>query len=128
MVCGHSSPPTTDARTMIRLKQSGVSEKRLKTLERKALSALNAYDMGAASLTRCLRNVLAYDSLLVRNETEENDIAEAYRKTLEAKPWKSCTCQVCRSIGINALIFRGLNRNKRRGAHNTLQLFQKIGG
>jgi len=121
-------PPTTDARTMIRLKESGVSERRLKTLERKALAALTAYDIGAASLTWCLRNVLAYDSLLVRNETEEKDIAEAYRKTLEAKPWNTCTCQVCRSIGINALIFRGLNRNKRRGAHNTLQLFQKIGG
>jgi hypothetical protein len=24
------------------------------------------------------------------------------------------------------MIFRGINRNKRRGAHNTLQLFQTV--
>jgi hypothetical protein len=121
-------PPTADGRTMMRLKQSGVSAKQLKKLEQKALSALNAYDLDAMPLTKCLNTVLAYDSLLVRNEIEENDMADAYRKTLEAKPWKSCTCPVCRSIGINVVIFRGLNRNKRRGAHNTLQLFRKLGG
>jgi hypothetical protein len=121
-------PPTRDPRTMMRLKQSGVSERRLKNLENKALAALNAYDVGATSLTQCLKPILAYDSLLARSESEGNDVAEAYRKTLEAKPWRTCTCQVCRSIGINVVIFRGLNRNKRRGAHNTLQLFHKLGG
>lgn len=121
-------PPTTDPRTMIRLKESGVSERRLKNLEHNALSALNAYDIDATSLTKCLSTILAYDSLLARSESEGNDVAEAYRKTLEAKPWRTCNCQVCRSIGINVVIFRGLNRNKRRGAHNTLQLFHKVGG
>jgi hypothetical protein len=121
-------PPTRDPRTMMRLKESGVSERRLKNLENKALSALNAYDVGTTSLTKCLRSILAYDSLLARSESEGNDVAEAYRKTLEAKPWRTCTCQVCRSIGIHVVIFRGLNRNKRRGAHNTLQLFHKVGG
>jgi hypothetical protein len=121
-------PPTTDPRTMMRLKDSGVSERRLKNLEQRALSALNAYDIDATSLNKCLKTILAYDSLLARSESEGNDVAEAYRKTLEAKPWRGCSCKVCRSIGINVVIFRGLNRNKRRGAHNTLQLFHKVGG
>ena len=33
-------------------------------------------------------------------------------------PWKKCKCQVCKKCGIEVAIFRGSNRNKRRGMHN----------
>jgi hypothetical protein len=119
-------PPTRDGRTMIRLKASGASERRIKNLEAKALSALRRYDRGTISVALCLKALMAYDSLLTRAEAEQKDLREAYRKTLEARPWQSCECSVCRTIGIDVLIFRGFNRNKRRGAHNTLQLFQQL--
>lgn len=119
-------PPTRDGRTMIRLKASGVGERRIKNLEEKALSALRSYDRGTASINRCLKALMIYDSLLTRAEAEQKDLREAYRKTLEARPWRSCDCNVCRELGIDVLIFRGLNRNKRRGAHNTLRLFHQL--
>ncbi len=121
-------PPTTDARTMRRLRESGVSERKIKNLEQKALSELNAFDRKATSLKKCLDAVLAYDSLLARDETKETDVYEAYRRTLEARPWESCKCPVCSSIGIHIVIFRGYNRNKRRGAHNTLHLYRQLHG
>ena len=49
---------------------------------------------------------------------------ERYRRTLEAKPWQDCDCPFCRKLGIQILIFRGGNRNKRRGAHNTAKLYR----
>lgn len=119
-------PPTRDGRTMIRLKASGVNERRIKNLEEKALSALRGYDWGTTPLSLCLKAVMAYDSLLTRAEAEQKDLRDAYRETLEARPWQSCECRVCRAIGIDVLIFRGFNRNKRRGAHNTLRLFQQL--
>lgn len=41
-----------------------------------------------------------------------------YARTLEDRPWESCDCRVCREGGVEALIFRTSNRNKRRGMHN----------
>ena len=67
-----------------------------------------------------------YHQFLVRGEgtdTEQQDkslskTAALVKRTLEDKPWKHCDCEVCRSIGVDVIIFRSSNRNKRRGFHN----------
>lgn len=120
-------PPTSDPRTLQRLKLSGVTESKIRGLEQKALAALHAFDNGERSLKTCLKAIMEYDKLLSRGEGTEDGLLETYKRTLESKPWKQCECQMCQSIGINVLVFRGLNRNKRRGAHNTLQLYKRIG-
>jgi hypothetical protein len=119
-------PPTSDGRTLIRLRESGLSDKMIQRLEQKALQALRRYDRRAISISDCLKSLRDYDSLLARAETELKDLDEAYRRTLEGRPWRNCSCAMCKAIGIDVLIFRGLNRNKRRGAHNTLQLYRKV--
>ena len=48
-----------------------------------------------------------------------------YREVLERRPWEDCNCQICREIGIEVIIFRGNNRNRRRGFHNTY-VFNKL--
>ncbi len=45
-----------------------------------------------------------------------------------ARPWESCQCPVCASVGIDVLAFRGYNRYKHRGAHNMLMLYRSIEG
>lgn len=119
-------PPTTDPRTLIRLKDSGIGERRIRSLERAALRSLHRYDRAEITLGKCLKAVDAYDSLLIREEAKEKRMLDAYRRTLKSKPWKKCDCNVCRDLGIDVLIFRGLNRNKRRGAHNTLGLYRQL--
>ncbi|TIW72286.1 MAG: hypothetical protein E5V53_33010, partial [Mesorhizobium sp.] len=33
-------------------------------------------------------------------------------------PWRQCPCSICASTSVEVIIFRGSNRNKRRGIHN----------
>jgi hypothetical protein len=119
-------PPSHDPRTAKRLQESGKTERQIEKLEKAALSSLRKYARRAIGLERCLKAVMAYDSLLHRAESEQVSFKESYRRTLADRPWEKCECAVCQSIGIDALIFRGLNRNKRRGAHNTLMLYSRL--
>lgn len=54
----------------------------------------------------------------VRNEARLAELRQAYIRTLGDRPWENCGCRVCRETGVEALIFRSSNRNKRRGIHN----------
>jgi hypothetical protein len=120
-------PPTTDARTLARLKLSGKRVATLERYEKTALAHLRAYASRRIGIETCLDSVLRYDALLERGDFTNDHLRGQYLRTLQARPWESCKCKICQSIGINALIFRGYNRNKRRGAHNTMQLFAQLG-
>lgn len=48
-----------------------------------------------------------------------------YMSTLSEKPWRECDCPICRATGIEVLIFKGNNRNRRRGFHN-VYVFSKL--
>lgn len=119
-------PTTSDPRTVKRLENSGVPLKELQRLERKALNALHDYADGKRSIGWTLNAVQKYDFLLSRSDDHGDNLTETYRKTLESRIWEKCNCSICSSIGIDALIFRGYNRNKRRGAHNTLMLYDAV--
>lgn len=119
-------PPSHDGGVRKRLLGSGFSLQLIADREKEALSSLRGYSQGTVDLEECLRAVLEYDLLLERADRDEGRLLEAYRRTLNDKPWESCSCAMCKLLGIEVLIFRGLNRNKRRGAHNTLQLFLQL--
>lgn len=87
--------------------------------ERACLESLNAYDAGKAGLDEVLADLERYAELL-----KEKPRTEAYRETLAAAPWKECPCQVCLRAGIHVVLFRGSERNKRRGFHN-LYVYRK---
>jgi hypothetical protein len=123
-------PMTSDPRTIKRLQQSGLPLEELKRLEESALKSLHRYAERRQSLDSTLDAIQRYDSILNRSDNHDNhedDLLEAYRKTLVNRPWERCSCPVCSSLGIDVLIFRGCNRNKRRGAHNTLMLYRTRG-
>ncbi len=121
-------PPSHDPRTLMRLRYSGYNENQITRLEGQALQALRAYDRDELSADACLSAVLDYDRLLARADLMRANLVAAYRRTLMCKPWRQCRCPMCQSLGIDIVIFRGLNRNKRRGAHNTLMLYQQVQG
>jgi hypothetical protein len=95
-------------------------------LESKSLQYLRAFDNGEADLEPTLEAVLAYNSLIATERPFEDvcsspkmtTLASLYRRTLSEKPWKSCSCAICRTVSIEVIIFRASNRNKRRGMHN----------
>ncbi|MFI8775100.1 tRNA-guanine transglycosylase DpdA [Gordonia sp. NPDC062954] len=92
--------------------------------ERDALMALRDYDAGRVSMTSALDSVLAYERLVIGSKKKSYE--EQYRRTLEAAPWRSCQCGLCADHGIEIAIFRGTERNKRRGFHNLATLRKKI--
>lgn len=95
--------------------------------ERLALDTIRAFDKGAVSVEETLDIITDYHSYLLLESHDGHTVQQLrelektrmlMRKTLEDKPWQSCGCSICQECGIEVIIFRGSNRNKRRGFHN----------
>jgi hypothetical protein len=57
---------------------------------------------------------------------EDEDLREEYSELLEDKPWEECECEICEEYGVEVAIFRGNNRNRRRGFHNTRRFYDEF--
>ena len=99
-----------------------VDQRKARVLESKCLHAVRAYDAGKRSLNDVLDVLEEYEVLYA----EKSKHREAYRTTLEAAPWKGCTCQICKEHGVEVILFRGSERNKRRGFHNLHVFHEKL--
>lgn len=93
-----------------------VAQKDAVRLERESLRRLRGFDAGTERADRTLEVLAEYEAL-VSGPTRKSYIA-AYARTLHDAPWRDCDCRLCRDLGIEILIFRGTERNKRRGFHN----------
>ncbi len=92
-------------------------------LERQALEAVRAYAQDEIDSATTLAAVRAYAA--VTGDLKPQAIRD-YQHTLESRPWRQCPCAICREIGVEVIIFRGNNRNRRRGFHNTWQLYEQL--
>ncbi|MXR20300.1 queuine tRNA-ribosyltransferase tRNA-guanine transglycosylase [Halobacterium bonnevillei] len=57
---------------------------------------------------------------------EDDDNLDNYRKLLEDRPWEECDCPLCEKHGIEVAIWRGNNRNRRRGFHNMYRFSREM--
>jgi len=96
---------------------------KVERLERACLDAMHAFDRGQVSVEQTLDVLQEYDHLIT---PDRPDTRPLLRRTLEAMPWKECPCDICRRDGIDVIIFRGNNRNRRRGFHNTWVFYRLI--
>jgi hypothetical protein len=98
----------------------------LQRREQRALTALREFDKGHGSVDGTVSAVMDYHQFLVRGDGEDTtdqdrELAKTHariERTLQDQPWKACDCAICRSAGVEVIIFRASNRNKRRGFHN----------
>ena len=98
----------------------------LAQMEREALAALRAFQRHEASVDDVLAPVLRYNAIVatgrpydeVKDTPTMAKLGQGYRETLAERPWVGCRCTICRSVGIEVMLFRASNRNKRRGIHN----------
>lgn len=118
-------PMTTDPRTLNRLETSQIDIADLQRQETDVLTILSKFDRDRATIKETLDAVIAYDHNLTRS-SDIRSMKEIYKRTLKDRPWRFCDCPFCSEAGIHVLIFRGSNRNKRRGAHNTLMLYRSL--
>lgn len=51
---------------------------------------------------------------------------DGYEETLRNRPWEECDCTICQEHGIEVAIWRGNNRNRRRGFHNTKRFYEEF--
>jgi hypothetical protein len=103
-------------------RNGSLSAESLIALQQEALHLLRAYDREEAGLDETLEAVLTYDRLY----GIKRDYERAYRRTLTDKPWQTCGCPICETIGVEVIIFRGNNRNRRRGFHNVKVFYDQF--
>ena len=102
--------------------------------EQNALKALRSFDRGKTSLAMTIKAVMAYQAMYQAAKVKDEGalqrtltgVEERLKRTLEASPWKACSCRVCQESGIEVAIFRSSNRNKRRGFHNLYVYSQHV--
>lgn len=116
-------PPVGGNAKLKRLIKSGaVDQNEALRLEARSLAGLRALDRGeAADIDGVLEVLAAYHALF-----DQRDRVEEYRDTLESRPWRDCDCGICERDGIEVAIFRGTERNKRRGFHNVHVFSQEL--
>ncbi len=90
-------------------------------LERRCLTTLRRFDADRVKISTALDAVCDYEEFC---DPDRKDRRDAYRQTLEDRPWRSCQCGICEQAGIDVAMFRGSERNKRRGFHN-LHVFRE---
>ncbi|HEV7837567.1 MAG TPA: tRNA-guanine transglycosylase DpdA [Gemmatimonadaceae bacterium] len=109
-----------NAKLQRRIRAGEIDQALARRLERAALAQLVAFDGGRSDVDAVVAALREYETL----HDEKRDRSETYRAVLEAAPWRDCDCDVCSTAGIQVMIFRGTERNKRRGFHN-LYVFAK---
>jgi hypothetical protein len=120
-----------------RVVEAGISDvETLKTLEQKSLQAMIDFEAGELSLEEVIEILMDYDNLLelprdgIVNPNHQakrvEQHREMYRRLLADRPWKDCDCEICQKIKIQVVIFRGNDRNRRRGFHNTYVFYKRF--
>ncbi|WP_181785243.1 tRNA-guanine transglycosylase DpdA [Streptomyces phytophilus] len=112
--------------TLKRLVLAGVvSQAAAIKAERECLRLLRKYDKGEAEVDEVMEALCTYQALL-GDEKKVEQLEKRCRPTLIDRPWKDCPCALCREHKIEMVIFRGSERNKRRGFHNMTVLEAKM--
>ena len=115
-------PPVDGNPKVKRLVSSGKLDQNVALeAEQRCLDLLRRYDREDADLDEVLDALHEYHQLW-----DGRDRRQEYRRTLEARAWQDCRCGICDDVGIEVVIFRGTERNKRRGFHNVAVFAQRF--
>jgi len=99
-----------------------VDSEEARALERKVLDLVREFSEEKIGVDDLLQPILDYEALFDPTSDREAD----YRRVLMDRPWEKCPCRICRECGIHVILFRGAERNRRRGFHNLYQFRQSL--
>lgn len=128
-------PLATEDKTLTNaVKEGRLLQDNVVLSEQDALTALRAYDNGSLSLAETMQKVMAYQHIYLLTKSKTQTAYEKAMKscelrllqTLQQAPWKDCPCDICKAVGIEVMIFRASNRNKRRGFHNLFTYHEHV--
>jgi hypothetical protein len=99
-----------------------ISQEKARRLEHECLNLLRKYDADEVGLDPVLTALREYEQLY----DPAHDHTVAYREILTDRPWRKCTCDVCSVLGHHVVLFRGAERNRRRGFHNLWVFYRRL--
>jgi hypothetical protein len=111
-----------NAKLKARIQAGQVSQRDAVLQEQACLRLLRDYDAGQTPVHAILDALKGYQEIF----DGRRDYSAAYRETLEESPWRNCICGICERAGIDVVVFRGSERNKRRGFHNVYAFRQRL--
>ena len=105
-----------------RITAGQVSQPEARRLERRCLELLDRFDRNDCDVGEVVEALSKYE----RVHDARSERAKVYEEILRAKPWKGCPCEICRRLGIHVMLFRGAERNRRRGFHNLFVFYRRL--
>jgi hypothetical protein len=122
--------------TLQKLVLSGaVDQAKARRLEKACLAAMRGFEAKKIRIDDVVCVLLEYEELARPHRSDSpvskrrrlsSDNGRAYREVLEAAPWRECPCEVCRQLGYHVILFRGAERNRRRGFHNLYVFYRRL--
>lgn len=114
--------PQVDGNAKIKalIKAGRIDQRLARQLEMQCMARLSALDRGTGSVRATVKALRDYAVVLEIPRDRSDD----YQRLLGRAPWRECECGVCAEAGVHVAIFRGTERNKRRGFHN-LHVFSR---
>ncbi len=110
-------PQSDQGLPMRRIREGKIDQSEAIEAERAALDAVRLYGRRELPIDSLLKELRRYDELL-GDSRKTRTPWDRMERTLKDRPWESCPCPICTDIGIEVILFRGANRNRRRGFHN----------
>lgn len=107
-----------------RIQAGQVSQDLARRLERRCLEVIQDYAGEQASLELVLEALAEYEAV----HSPGKDFTASCSDTLADRPWTECPCEVCEALGIHVVLFRGAERNRRRGFHNVWTFYRRLKG
>lgn len=101
-----------------------VSQDTARKLEKACLEEMKLFEEGRKSVDQVLAVLMEYERLYDPDSKKSHE--DAYRLTLADAPWRKCRCEVCRELRYHVVLFRGAERNRRRGFHNIWTFYQQL--
>lgn len=111
-----------NAKLMKQIRAGRVDQDTALRLERACLTAMSDFEDGRRSAESVVQVLAEYETLY----DAKKDHSKAYREVLEATPWRECPCTICRTLGYHVILFRGSERNRRRGFHNLWTFYRRF--
>jgi queuine/archaeosine tRNA-ribosyltransferase len=105
-----------------RIMSGQIKQREAFRLETGCLEALSLFDKKRYRREKLIELLIEYQKIF----GGKRNYAAQYEDILRDKPWKDCECDVCKSLGIHVVIFRGAERNRRRGFHNVYVTHQRL--
>jgi hypothetical protein len=111
-----------NAKMRNRIVAGEVSQQEARRLEGECLGLLERFDRDECGVPEVVRALRAYEQV----HDTKSDRSTVYAEILRERPWKRCPCEICKRLGIHVILFRGAERNRRRGFHNLFVFYRKL--